>query len=505
MTRRMIGDLAVPIGTLVSWEEKSRWASPTGIGFFPCHSALRRQRKTYWLITLSFTGTNDPSNAHTQYRLVADHYHEADHGEKLISWASHLFHKSSRMLQMVSRHHGDCSLAERRIPMSRISVFIHGTPNHWASALFWIGALLWNLLPLAAFSQEAINQGARYSHDESGRIIGLSYFGRTGLRQSAPPNVSDIVSVEISYGTILTEDDVAYLSTLENVRQLSLGGNLSDEYVVIQGGTSPLSKLKQLESLFLCKRDMCDRDLEFLAELPNLRSLEFLAGPNPWDQAGPSVTDACAESIRRAVSLRELRIDGDGQFSDRFVDGITQDLRELEFLDMDSEFLTDRSLKLLSERCGNLRSLDLWSPHFTDQGVASLVAATKLEEIWLECPLLTDESVNSLSKITQLRHLLITAPTITDDAVQKVAKLPALEILCLRNTPMSDEQFEMFANQATLESLFVNGRNLTTEKVLRVIATMPKLDHLDLGEAKDSQKAVNRFLAGRKSAVGSSK
>jgi hypothetical protein len=389
--------------------------------------------------------------------------------------------------------------------MSRINVFIHGTPNHWASALFWFGAFLWSWLPLAAFSQEAITKGARYSHDERGRIIGLSYFGRTGLRQSAPPNVSDLVSVDISYGTILTEDDVAYLSTLETVKRLSFGGNLSDEYVVIQGGTSPLSQLKQLESLFLCKRDMCDRDLEFLAELPNLRSLEFLAGPNPWDQEGPSVTDACAESIRRAVSLRELRIDGDGQFSDRFVEAITQDVRELEYLDMDSEHLTDRTLQLLAERCRNLRLLDLWSQHFTDQGVASLVAATKLEEIWLECPLLTHESVSSLSTMTQLRHLLITAPTITDDAVQNVAKLPALEILCLRNTPMSDEQFAMFTHHATLESIFVNGRNLTTEKVLKVISTMPKLDHLDLGEAKDSQKGVNQFLADRKSAVGSSK
>lgn len=377
--------------------------------------------------------------------------------------------------------------------------------SHGAQALLWCVALVWSWHLLAACSQDAIAEEARYTRDERGRIVGLTYFGSAGLRQAAPRDVSDLVSVEISYGTVLTEDDIAFLSTLEGIKQLSFGGNLSDEYVVFQGSTSPLSKLKKLESLFLCKRDMRDRDLEFVAELPNLQFLEFLAGPNPWALEGPTVTDACAESIRRARSLRWLYIDGDANLSDRFVDGITQDLKDLESLDLHSDLMTDLALQWIAERCGNLRTLDLWSKHFTDQGAASLVAAEKLEEIWLECPLLTHASVSSLANMTQLRHLLITAPTITDEAVEKVSKLSALEILCLRDTPMSDEQFAMFANHPTLKSIFVEGRDLSVEKVMQVIATMPKLDHLDLGTAKQAQREVRRFLADRKAAGGDRK
>jgi hypothetical protein len=81
-----------------------------------------------------------------------------------------------------------------------------------------------------------------------------------------------------------------------------------------------------------------------------------------------------------------------------------------------------------------------------------------------------------------------------------VAKLPELQILCLRNTPLSDEQFAMFANHPKLESIFANGRNLSTDKVLQVIATMPKLKHMDLLEAKATQSAATRFLAARKPA-----
>ncbi len=65
---------------------------------------------------------------------------------------------------------------------------------------------------------------------------------------------------------------------------------------------------------------------------------------------------------------------------------------------------------------------------------------------------------------------------------------------------ISDEQFAMFANHPKLESIFANGRNLSTDKVLQVIATMPRLEHMDLREAKATQSAVARFLAVRKSA-----
>jgi hypothetical protein len=377
-------------------------------------------------------------------------------------------------------------------------------PNHalqpTSMVSFLIAAILGGLCSTDSFSQEPTSRGARTRSDEQGRIVGLTHWGRGGLRQSAPKDVSNLTNVEISYGAILTRDDIEFLASLQNIEELSFGGNLDDEYVVIEGNLAPLAKLKRLERLFLCKRDMHDRDLEFLRELPNLKALEFLTGPNPRSENGSSVTDACAESIGRSKSLRFLVIDGGNTLSDLFVDEITQHLRNLEHFDLDSELLTDRSLQLLSERCCNLKSIHLYSKQFTDQGVASLASAKQLQEIWLECPLLTQESVNALAELKDLRHLLITAPTINNEVVEKVAKLPELQILCLRNTPLSDEQFAMFANHPKLKSIFANGRNLTTEKVLQVIATMPKLEHMDLLEAKATQSAVTRFLAARKSA-----
>jgi hypothetical protein len=370
-------------------------------------------------------------------------------------------------------------------------------------ASFLIAAILGGLCSSDSFSQEPSSQDARTRSDKQGRIVGLTYWGQGGLRQSAPKDVSSLTNVVISYGTTLTRDDIEFLASLQNVEELSFGGNLDGEYVAIEGDLSPLGKLKRLESVFLCKRDMRDSDLVFLRELPNLRSLEFLAGPNPFHENGSSVTDACAESIGQARNLRWLEIYNGDNLSDRFIEGISQHVEELEHLHLGSDNLTDRSLQLLAKQCGNLKSIDLYSKQFTDQGVAFLASAKQLQKVWLECPLLTNESVSVLTELRDLRHLLITAPTVTNEVVEKVAKLPELQILCLRNTPLSDEQFAMFANHPKLESIFANGRNLTTENVLQVIGTMPRLEHMTLAEAK-AQISVTRFLAARKSASGKS-
>ena len=366
-------------------------------------------------------------------------------------------------------------------------------------ASFLIAAILGGLCSSDSFSQEPSSQDARTRSDKQGRIVGLTYWGQGGMRQSAPRDVSSLTNVDISYGTTLTRDDIEFLASLQNLEELSFGGNLDEEYVAIEGDLSPLGKLKRLESVFLCKRDMRDSDLAFLRESPNLRSLEFLVGPNPFHENGSSVTDACAESIGQAKNLRWLEICNGDKLSDRFIEGISQHLEELEHLHLGSDNLTDRSLQLLAKQCGNLKSIDLYSKQFTDQGVAFLASAKQLQKVGLECPLLTNESVSVLTELKDLRHLLITAPTVANEVVEKVAKLPELQILCLRNTPLSDEQFAMFANHPKLESIFANGRNLTTENVLQVIGTMPRLEHMTLAEAK-AQISVTRFLAARKSA-----
>jgi Ran GTPase-activating protein (RanGAP) involved in mRNA processing and transport len=98
---------------------------------------------------------------------------------------------------------------------------------------------------------------------------------------------------------------------------------------------------------------------------------------------------------------------------------------------MDSELLTDQSLQTLANQCPNLRWLDLNSNRFTDQGVAYLANAKKMEMLWLRSTSLTDDCIKSVSGLVHLRHLELTVATIDDDCVRTLVRLPVLEILAL--------------------------------------------------------------------------
>lgn len=357
-----------------------------------------------------------------------------------------------------------------------------------------LGTFFCCLLAAGLLSQEATQEVSR----GQGSNVLLRYYGTEGLGKSAPKDSSTLRLVQIVYGTKLTANDITFLSTLEHVEELLIGGNLSDEFVTIEGSLSPLAKMLGLRNVFLCKRDMCDDDLAFVSRLPAIESLEFVGNTNPFPKDGPAVTDECAEHLRHATALRDLCISGGDKLTDRFVSLIARDLKNLEHLDMDSELLTDRSLQKLANQCPNLRWLDLNSNQFTDQGVAYLANAKKMEMLWLRSTSLTDDCIKSVSGLVQLRHLELTVATIDDDCVRTLVGLPVLEILALRQPPLSDDQFAMFANHPTLRSAFLNGRDLSATKVLEVIKTMPMLDHLDVGGNKPLQATVKQFLASRK-------
>ncbi|MCC9642264.1 hypothetical protein LOC71_08255 [Rhodopirellula sp. JC740] len=355
-------------------------------------------------------------------------------------------------------------------------------------------------------AQEAGLRGVIHSSDDDTSVVSLHYGGSDGLRRSAPESLEHIRQVEIDYGTTLTSDDVAFLSSLEGVSDIWIGGNLQSEYVTIESDMLPLSKLKHLENLFLCKRDMQDKDLAFVAELPEIQYLEFLADTNPWDEKGLAVTDDCANYLCRATTLRHLLIYWGDNLTDRFISEISQSLEHLEHLDVDSSRLTDNALQMLAQRCTKLKWLDVRSNLFTDKGVGHLANAKRLEMLWLQSESLSHQCIESVAGLVRLRHLELTVPTVTDGAVRTLANLPELEILALRQPPLTDEQFAMFENHPTLESAFLNGRDLTEANVIRVIKTIPNLRHLDVGAKNGAlQNAICELMKGRQNASMSAK
>ena len=195
-------------------------------------------------------------------------------------------------------------------------------------------------------------------------------------RQLKDPNLKRVV---FSYGSKLTAADIDRLSKLTSVVEIEMGfPQIDSEFVTIEGGLQKLAKLKRLEVLRLCKDGIHDDDLEFIASLPRIRILEINAD-NGYEGA-PICTDRCADYLSRAKTLRTLMI-YDGKFTDKFVDKVTRELPDLEVLWLTSSAeLTDKSLRMIGERCKNLRELHISSDRFTAEGLKHLDQLKKLKK-----------------------------------------------------------------------------------------------------------------------------
>ena len=79
------------------------------------------------------------------------------------------------------------------------------------------------LLSQVALSQRASTPGFHFTRDEEQRIVAVEYFGTSGLRSAGLHELTRRESVTISYGTELTRDDIAYLSTLKDIVELEMG------------------------------------------------------------------------------------------------------------------------------------------------------------------------------------------------------------------------------------------------------------------------------------------
>ncbi len=367
-------------------------------------------------------------------------------------------------------------------------------------------------LSQAAVAQSFDGPGFRLFKDENQRVVAAEYYGRAGIDSlirhgkaqasdfSAPnrlPTYPHLESLIYSYGFTLTAEDVDYIVTLQNLKEIDLGFvGVGSEYVTIEGDLSKLGRLKHLERVHLCKEKMTDKDLQFVTALPRIKQLEFNANANQSEE-GPRCTDRCADYLVQATTLEALWIHDATNFTDKFVSKLTEGLADLKHLEISSPELTDESLRLLAERCKKLNWLDIDSNRFTDEGVHHLEKATNLRKLWLRSSSLNDKSISHIQGLRQLQHLELTVPSVDDDDVVVLANFRQLETLILRRPALTDQQFAMFRNHPGLKSAFINGSKLSKNEAVEVIASLPNLRHLEISGSESLQRAVYQVLAGK--------
>ena len=192
--------------------------------------------------------------------------------------------------------------------------------------------------------------------------------------------------------TWLSHSDLSRITRAPQLRQIVASVKEGDAAMGL------LSKLSQLRSIELvCWNSFSDKALHDLAPiLPDLESLEL---------STTRFTDQGMAELAVCRRLKTLKLAAQTRLTETGIASL-KDLKELEFLQMQTTVIDDASLAHLSGLT-KLKTLDIEGSNVTDAGLASLVGLKKLERLSLSGAKLTDAGLDQIRKLSGLKHLMI--------------------------------------------------------------------------------------------------
>ncbi|MEX2119337.1 MAG: hypothetical protein WD847_07070 [Pirellulales bacterium] len=231
--------------------------------------------------------------------------------------------------------------------------------------------------------------------------------------------VTSLVSLKLAGR--FTDEGVARLSGLKDLRVLVLRGEFTDE------GLVHVAQLRKLEALVIWSDRLTGAGLSHLAGLDRLTMLKFVG------------------SRGGEMSLQGL-----------------EDWPALEALNLASSTTDDALLATLGE-LPRLKSLSLQGASITDEGLAALSGLTSLEELDLQFTNVTSQGIRYLLPLKGLRILVLGHPhgerLISDEGVRLLAKLPDLEQLNMVHADLGGGRLQHLAQIKSLRNLNVEFKD----------------------------------------------
>jgi hypothetical protein len=298
------------------------------------------------------------------------------------------------------------------------------------------------------------------------RLKGLTLWGDHRLTGACLEPIGKLTSLEeltFIYVKTLTDDGLAYLKGLKNLRKVDFGwSRIGDE------GIRHLTALPDLESIATV--EATPEGMRMLTSFPNLKSLKVrLMSPRegqraPMGATGPSDLSSVNElffsgvsHLAKLQSLEELTLlSGTSILSDDDLRRI-EPLIHLKRLDTvsggDVCNVTDKGVESIC-KLRNLESLELDMVRATKGGLNQLSCLTKLESLgigrardWIE----PDGVALDLAGLTNLRRLSLQIP-LRDADLARAAGLRHLEWLDLYG-PISEEALKYLKDLSDLKVL----------------------------------------------------
>ena len=246
-------------------------------------------------------------------------------------------------------------------------------------------------------------------------------------------------------GTIysITDEGLAHLSKLENLKNLSLSCS-SKGVAFTNDGLKKLKELKSLEALLIGGREVTASGVEHLASLQNLRELSLFGCPKLGNDGLAVIgrmkslknlwlayTDMTASELTQLNSLRSLTDLKVSQIAKGDIPLDISGLHSLEDLSIrlkDEAFFADDDLECLG-KLKKLKWLLIGPRAYTDSGIANLAGLTNMERLAIGGPDMTDKALSYLSNMKKLNHLTISDGQITDKGIKHLENHKALSYL----------------------------------------------------------------------------
>ena len=234
----------------------------------------------------------------------------------------------------------------------------------------------------------------------------------------------------------------------------------------------------EIEAVRLADADVRDEDLERLAGLTGLRSL---------DLGRTDVTDAGLMKLPEFPRLRALELIGAKAVLGPGLERVGE-FTELDHLHLRETGVDDDSLEHLSD-LRKLEKLYLARTRVTQAGLKHLAPHVNLKTLGLSELPITD--LAPLQTLTQMKMLWLGNTLVGDDTLEHLRGMVDLELLELRSTNVTDSGLEYLAHLRGLTTvLFPRG---VTGKGLRRLQGLGRLRHVALWTPKPDQAAIREF------------
>lgn len=317
-----------------------------------------------------------------------------------------------------------------------------------------------------------------------------------------------LTEVSIADGSLLTDDDVARMASLEHLRVLQI----FDCRMLDDAAAKALTARGALEVLAITNAGLTDDGVKaVVAQCPRLVELDLSSNTNLTGASLRAIADLghlerltlvqtrlndlATRRLARLEGLRALDLRGNMEAGDLTLE-VAGGLPKLAAFKHRSTVVTDAGVAGLAAST-TLRSLLLQDFAITDASGAHLARLAGLESLEVfRCQGFGTDGVLALAGLPLTRLTLRDLPDVRDPALEVLRDLPKLQRLYLHELPsVGDDGLARLASATSLRVLDIWSVPAMTDATVEAIAMLPALEELSIRETGVGEAALARILA----------